>query len=483
MEKAMDYPGMPFYHGPRLEAVDEKRPPVELDLHQVAERMILDHFSPAGVLVNDKYEIINFMGKTDKYLETPTGKASFNILKMAREGLKAKLGTALHNAVRQKKATTHEALRIQYNGGFRIVDLTVRPLVETNLKENFMLVMFEDKTPPEKPGSKKRKKMAKDDADPRITSLEEELQSTKEHLQTTIEELETSNEELKSTNEELQSVNEEMQSTNEELETSKEELQSTNEELITVNTELQNKVDELSSANDDINNLLAVTDIGTIFLDTGLCIKRYTPAMKKIFNLIPTDVDRPISHITAKMNYDDMAKDAQEVLDTLVLKEREIETEDGVWYAMRMMPYRTTENVIDGLVITFVDVTRMKEWEDMQRLATVVRDSNDAIMLMDFEGKITAWNKGAEMMYGYKEDKALTMNISEIVPRDKAEEAALFVKKLKSGELVDSFKTQRMTEDGRRLDVWLTVTKVTDTQGQPVAIATTERDVTGVKGL
>ncbi len=483
LEKALDYPGMPFYHGPRLEAVEEKRQSAELDLHQMAERVILDHFSPAGVLVNDKYEIINFMGKTDKYLETPTGKASFNVLKMAREGLKLKLSTALHNAVRQKKASTHEALRIQYNGGFRIVDLTVRPLLETNLKENFMLVMFEDKTPAEKPGSKKRTKRDKDDADPRVVSLEEELQSTKEHLQTTIEELETSNEELKSTNEELQSINEEMQSANEELETSKEELQSTNEELITVNTELQNKVDELSNANDDINNLLAVTDIGTIFLDTRLCIKRYTPAMKKIFNLIPTDTERPISDITTKINYVDLAEDAQQVLDTLVKKELEMETEDGVWYTMKMMPYRTTENVIDGVVITFVDVTRIKEWDEIQRLATVVRDSNDAILLMDFDGKITAWNKGAEKMYGYREDKALTMNIREIVPRDKAEEATAFVKKLESGDLVDSFETQRMTEDGRRLDVWLTVTMLTDGEGKPVVIATTERDVTGKKGF
>ncbi|MCP4574998.1 MAG: PAS domain S-box protein, partial [Deltaproteobacteria bacterium] len=483
-EKAPDYPGMPFYHGPRLEAFDEKKPPAELDLHQMAERVILDQFSPAGVLVNDKYEIIHFMGKTDKYLETPTGKASFNILKMAREGLKLKLGTALHNAARQKKTTVHEALRIRYNGTYRIIDLTVRPLLEANLKENFMLVMFADKTPPEKPGSKKQKELAEDDVDPRVTSLEDELQSTKEHLQTTIEELETSNEELKSTNEELQSVNEEMQSTNEELETSKEELQSTNEELITVNSELQNKVDELSCANDDINNLLAVTDIGTIFLDTRLCIKRYTPATKRIFNLIPTDVDRPISDITAKIDYANLAEDAQLVLDTLVQKEREIETEDGVWYVMRMMPYRTTENVIDGLVITFVDVTRMKQWEEeIQRFATVVRDSNDAILLMDFEGKITAWNKGAEKMYGYTEKKALKMNIREMVPRNKADEAEAFVKKLKSGELVDSFETQRITEDGKRLDVWLTVTKLTDGEGKPVAIATTERDVTGKKGF
>ena len=424
-EKALDYPGMPFYHGPRLEAVDEKSHPVALDLHQMAERMILDHFSPAGVLVNDKYEIINFMGKTDKYLETPTGKASFNILKMAREGLKVKLGTALHNAARQKKATTYEALRIQYNGGFRIIDLTVSPLTETNLKENFMLVMFEDKTPPQKPDSKKRTKISKDDADPRVVSLEEELQSTKEHLQTTIEELETSNEELKSTNEELQSVNEELQSTNEELETSKEELQSTNEELITVNTELQNKVDELSEANNDINNLLAATDIGTIFLDTQLCIKRYTPAMTKIFNLISTDVDRPISDITAKIDHSDLAKDAEQVLDTLAQKEAEIQTKDGAWYAMRIAPYRTMENVIDGVVITFVEISSLKESEGLkkalkeqklrdeallreseERFRAVFEQTSESIVLIDAKtGALIEFNERTHKDLGYAHEE------------------------------------------------------------------------------
>ena len=473
---------MPFYHGPRLEAVDEMKIPTTPDLYHVAERVILDHYAPAGILVNESHEIVHFMGKTDKFLETPTGKASFNVLNMARKGLKLKLATALNNALRQKKSSVHEALRITYNGGFRIVDLTVRPLTESTLQKNFVLILFEDKTPNEKPHLEKKGKVDKKKSDPVLVGLEEELASTKEHLQTTIEELETSNEELKSTNEELQSVNEEMQSTNEELETSKEELQSTNEELVTVNTELQNKVDELSTANDDINNLLAVTDIGTVFLDTRLCIKRYTPAMKKIFNLIPTDVDRPIGDITAKINYQNLAKDAQQVLDTLVQKEEEVETEDGVWYAIKILPYRTLENVIEGVVITFVDITRMKQWEEIQRLAAVVRDSNDAIMLMDFDGNITAWNKGAEKMYGYREAKAITMNIREIIPPEKVEEAEDFIRKLQRGNLVDSFETQRMTKDGRRLDVRLTVTRLADPEGTGTAIATTERDITGRKG-
>ena len=366
LERAVDYPGMPFYHGPRLDTSDDKKVPVEIDVQNVAEKVILENFALPGVLVNQKYEIVHFMGKTDRYLEPPVGKASFNILSMAREGLRFKLGSALHNAVRQKRPTMYKALRIKYSGEFRTIDLTVRPLVEFAAKPGYLLVMFDDKTPHEISVGKNGEK---DATDPVIVSLEHELESTKEHLQTTIEEMETSNEELKSTNEELQSVNEELQSTNEELETSKEELQSTNEELVTVNTELQNKVDELSQMNNDINNLLGSTEIGTIFLDTRLNIKRFTPATTKLFNLIQTDLDRPISDITAKIRYDNLEKDAKNVLDTLSIQEAEVICQAGNWYSMRIAPYRTLENVIDGVVITFVDITRIKQTEDALRLS------------------------------------------------------------------------------------------------------------------
>ena len=487
VERAIDYPNMPFYPGSKFDDNDEKKAPVETDIQNVAEKVILENFALPGVLVNEKYEIIHFMGKTDKYLETPVGKASFNILSMAREGLRFKLGTALHNAVRQKKTTAHKAIIIKFNGEFRTIDLTVRPLAELAVTPGYFLVMFDDKTPPEKPLEKRGKKVAMDEADPVIVSLERELASTKEHLQTTMEEMETSNEELKSTNEELQSVNEELQSTNEELETSKEELQSTNEELVTVNMELQSKVEELSKTNNDINNLLGSTDIGTIFLDTNLKIKRFTPGTTKIFNLIQADIDRSISDITSKIRYDHLEKDSQEVLDKLSTKDAEVQDNNGNWYAMRILPYRTLENVIDGVVITFVDITQLKEAKEMlresatdRRLAAVIRDSNDAITVHDFKGNITHWNKGAHKMYGYSENEALKLNIRDIVPEDKQEEALAFIRKLHEEE-VESFETERITKDGRRLEVWLTVTKLIDDDGKPIAVATTERDITGRK--
>ena len=252
--------------------------------------------------------------------------------------------------------------------------------------------------------------------------------------------------------------------------------------MVTVNTELQTKVDELSEANNDINNLLASTDIGTIFLDTELNIKRYTPAMTKIFNLIPTDVGRSIGDITAKIEYGGITRDAGQVLATLAKIEDEIQTGDGAWYSMNISPYRTLENVIDGVVITFVDITRIKVGESsIRRLTTVVLDSNDAITVYDLEGNISAWNKGAKKMYGYSEAEALKMNIRDIVPDDKKAEALDFVHKLKEEKEVSSLNTQRKNKAGRVLDVWLTVTKLVDDEGKTIAVATTERDVTGWK--
>jgi len=344
------------------------------------------------------------------------------------------------------------------------------------------MVVF-NKKQVQKPTKDKPAKQEKKETDQRIVSLEQELQSTKQYLQTTIEELETTNEELKSSNEELQSTNEELQSTNEELETSKEELQSTNEELITVNSELQNKVDELSRANNDINNLLASTEIGTIFLDTDFCIKRFTPAVRPIFNLIPSDIDRPIKDISANVEYDNLIEDAKTVLRTLVRKEVEFKNKAGLYFSMRMAPYRTVDNKIDGIVLTFMDITEIKYAEKLGRLATVVADSNDAVTVQNLDGAILAWNKSAEAIYGYKEAEALKMNVFQMVPDEKRQEAIDMITKIKSGNEVTPFKTKRIAKDGHLLDVLLTATRLLDKSGNITAIATTERDITEIKLL
>jgi len=360
--KVEPYSLMPHFSG-GSEQIEEppKRPFSTIDFRHLTEKLILDSYTPPSVLVDEKYNILYFHGDTRKYLSPPKGEPTFNILKMAHKNISGKLTTALHQALKNRKEVAHE-VSLPHNDKLISFDLIVRPFMEPTSNEMLVMVIFEDKILKEKVKDKRVKGEA-DDKDQCIVGLEQELQSTKEYLQSTIEELETSNEELKSTNEELQSTNEELQSTNEELETSKEELQSTNEELSTVNSELRSKVDELSRSNDDLNNLLASTQIGTIFLDRQLKIKRFTPAMKQIFNLIETDIDRPIRDITSTIDCDHLDTYAGAVLHTLHMKELNLNTREGAHYCMRIMPYRTVDNVIDGVVITFFNITETRKIE------------------------------------------------------------------------------------------------------------------------
>jgi two-component system CheB/CheR fusion protein len=396
---------------------------------------------------------------------------------MARKGLKLELPTAIRKANAQKKAFTYKGLQVRNNGGTGTVNLTVTPLVTSQTSSELMIVLFEEITPPGPNEPAKKRRTPGEKTDERIAALEKELQYSKENLQTTIEELETSNEELKSINEELQSTNEELQSTNEELETSKEEQQSLNEELVTVNSELQSKIEELTTANNDMKNLLDSIEIPTIFLDLDLHIKRFTSHATSVINLIHTDIGRPIADIVTKLEYGDLTEDARAVLKDLVFREKEVQSKDGCFYTVRIAPYRTIENVIDGVVITFVDITQAKNLETERRLAAVVKDSNDAITVQDFEGNITAWNTGAQAMYGYSEAEALNMNIKEIIPQGESEKALKIVQQIKAGKEVRPFRTKRKTKDGRILDVWLTATRLNDDAGNPVEIASTERDL------
>lgn len=341
-------------------------------LRALTERAMLEHFSVAGVLVNPAGEILHIYGRTGEYLEPVPGVPGLNVIAMAREGLRREITIALHRAVHKKQEVHEPAVRVKTNGDFALVDLTVRPVVASELSAlDAYLVIFEPRT-----GAIVEEAATEDatiegtEGDARVNALEQELRAKEEYLQTALEEMETSNEELKSANEEMQSVNEELQSTNEELETSKEELQSVNEELATVNAELQTKVTELSRANNDMNNLLAGTGVGTIFVDMQLRIVRFTPTATRVLNLIDSDVGRPIGHLVSKLvGQDGLENRIQRVLDTLVAEEGEVETTNGTWYLMRVGPYRTLENVIEGVVLTFVDVARRKQAEAALRRA------------------------------------------------------------------------------------------------------------------
>jgi two-component system CheB/CheR fusion protein len=373
---------------------------------ELAERALLDTYRAAGVLINEKGDILYFHGPTGRYLEPPVGEATLNVLTMAREGLKLELANTIRKAVVHKDVVHKDGVRIKANGDYVLVNVTIRPISEPPSRRGLLMVIFtEVKAVDARQAAAVLAETGVEAGSARIKQLEHELASTKEYLQTTIEELETTNEELKSTNEELQSANEELQSTNEELETAKEEQQSINEELVTVNSELQQKIDALSKANDDMNNLLASIQIGTIFLDTNLNIQRFTPAVTKIINLIDTDVGRPLRHIVYNLQYPRVIEDAEEVLATLRSKEMEVSAKDGHWYLMRMLPYRTTENVIEGVVITFVDISDRKKAEtelltSEERYRSIGELVPYGVWIASADGKATLFSESFLSMLG-----------------------------------------------------------------------------------
>ena len=332
-----------------------------VNLQSLADQLLLQHFSPPAVLTSNKGDIVYISGRTGKYLEPAAGKANWNIFAMAREGLRFDLGSAFQKALRQKEAVTIKGLK-GGNSDTQAVDITVQSITEPEALRGMVMIIFTDVTVPlERPASAHGKNISSGNAS--VDELEQELMQIREELQSTREEMQSSQEELTSTNEELQSTNEELQSTNEELTTSREEMQSLNEELQTVNAEQQAKMNEFSRVNDDMRNLLNSTEIVTVFLDNNLHVRRFTTGADKLFKLIPTDVGRPLSDIVSDLIYPDMTEEASEVLRTLAFSERQIATSDKRWFSVRIMPYRTMENVIAGVVITFSNITTTKALE------------------------------------------------------------------------------------------------------------------------
>lgn len=336
-----------------------------VDFGEVTQRLLLEHFAPAAVLINRKYEIVYYFGPCGRYLEPPTGQPTHDLSRMAREGLGTKLRGAVHRALRHGASVALTGVQVKRDGGYYQVRVTVRPVQTPRAAEGLLLVTFEDETPA-RPSSPSRPEVQVQPGDESaLRELEYELRATREDLQCTIEEMESSNEELKASNEEVMSMNEELQSANEELETSKEELQSLNEELTTVNNQLHEKIQELETAHNDMTNLFNCTDIATLFLDRSFRIKRFTPATTRLFSLIASDLGRPLGDIAKRFTDDDLLRDAGQLLDDLTPCEKDVRTEDGRWYARRIVPYRTLDNRIDGVVITFLDITERKNAADI----------------------------------------------------------------------------------------------------------------------
>lgn len=354
----------------------QQKPMKEIEnIQTLADRLLLQRFSPASVLINDQGDILYITGKTGKYLEPAAGKANMNIFAMAREGLNSMLTGAIRKAKQNYEPVVLKNLKVGTNGGSQYVDVTIQQNEKPETLKGSIIVVFSDVTIaiPEESNKKTTKKLSS----ARYKEIENELQHANEELQSTREEMQTSQEELKSTNEELQSTNEELQSTNEELTTSKEEMQSLNEELQTVNIELQTKIADFELANNDMINLLNSTDIATLFLDKELNIRRFTEQLTKIIKLRPTDVGRPFTDLVNDLQYPDIAKHAREVLRTLIFRETAITANSGNWFNVRIMPYRTFDDKIDGLVITFIDITVAKKLEiELNKTVELLRAHN-----------------------------------------------------------------------------------------------------------
>lgn len=330
-----------------------------MEVPGITEKILLDQYAPPSVIIDKNNDAVYFSGNTGLYLEPPKGIARLNILEMARKGLKNDLEDAIKKARKENAEVEKRKIEVKVNEGFKTVNLVVKPLFTKDYVSGTLMIIFEpydEKTGKSKALKNVGKKFAASD-------LKRELKVTREHLQSAINELESTNLDLQSTNEEYQSSNEELQSTNEELETSREELQSVNEELITVNTELSSKIEQLSQANNDLNNLLRSIEVATLYLDQDLKIKRFTPAATKIFNVIQSDIERPITQLSTNLLFKGLPQEIDEVLKTLTVKSIEVCSVDGTWYYMRIIPYRTADNIIEGVLVTLVDITQQKNVE------------------------------------------------------------------------------------------------------------------------
>ena len=370
----------------------------EISLGEMTEKLLTERYAPPCVIIDKDGSILYFHGRTGKYLEPSPGKARLNIFEMAREGLRLELRAEIRKAVTKKTDTVIKNLKVKTNGDIYTVNVDIRHINKPAHLKGLIMVVFEETAPSLRAKAGKKLSQTEKQGSRRSAELEFELKSMREQLQSTIEELEASNEELQSTNEELQSANEELQSSNEELETSKEELQSVNEELMTVNAESQSKIDELTLVTNDMNNLLAATKIATIFLDNDLNIKRFTPAISKVVKLIQTDIGRPVRDFSSSLVYEDMVKDAGEVLRTLIAKEIEVSDKNGLWFLMRILPYRTIDNIIDGVVITFTDITEQKHAQEVLSDTLIYAESivdtvRDPLIVLDTGMKVVSANR------------------------------------------------------------------------------------------
>ncbi len=365
---------------------------------------LLEQYGPPSAVVNESHEIVHLSESAGRYLHFAAGEPTANIVKVIDPALQIELRAALFRAAQSHAAVRAAPQRVEVNGTAETISLEVRPMRASDQAHGFFLVLFEKQNdaPTVSAAAPAHETMARD--------ADAEIQFLREQLSATVEQYEAANEELKASNEELQAMNEEMHSAAEELETNKEELQSINEEMVTINHELKTSVEELNLTNADLSNLMASTDIGTIFLDRDLLIQRFTPSAQKIFNLVESDRGRSISDITSRLNYKDFVGEAENVLRDLRIIEREVQMAEGTWHMTRIAPYRTTDDRIAGVVATFVDITHRKEAEENlrrseARLRSAIEIETIGVIFFSRDGRITETNEAFLKMSGYTRDE------------------------------------------------------------------------------
>lgn len=442
---------------------------------EVMQKVLAEEFAPASVLINRAYEILSVQGPLVNYVEFPAGEITKDLLGMARQGLRAKIRATCQKAMSDGRTVSERDARVRRNGGYVACSITVRPIKEQKEAASLLLVVFQDqvsapRAEPAQSGGAEETAL--------VRQLESELRATREDLQTIVEEFESSNEELKASNEEVMSMNEELQSANEELETSKEELQALNEELTTVNSQLQDKVEEIDKANSDLLNLIAATDIATVFLDTELRIKRFTPATGRLVNLMATDVGRPLRSFAPLFSDADLLPDAERVIATLNPIEKEIRADGDRWYLRRISPYRSAENRIGGVVITFVDVAQLRELNaalqrrtteletSAHRIRAVLDAAVDAIISIDGAGVIETFNSGAEEMFGYSAAEAIGQDVGLLMPSPYREHHAQYIRRYReTGEARAIGKMRELKglrKNGTEFPILLSVSEIGD---------------------
>ncbi len=433
---------------------------------QMVQKALLARFTPAAVLIDRSLQVLYFHGDVEPFLRRATGAPSNNILEMARDGLGVKIRALLQQAMEHKRMAA-ATVQVMHGNERRRVNIALLPVPEQQRTDPVYLVTFTvlaEAAAAEAAGVVHGVAQGEGDS--------EELAEARKEVQTMIQD-------MRETNEELMSANEELQSANEELASSKEEMQSLNEEMNAVNAQLEMKVGELEATTDDLNNFLRNARIACLFLDRNMRIKRFTAPIAKLFKVIPADAGRPITDFSSVLVDQHLVADAQRVLAELSSSERELRMQDGKWFWRYMQPYETIDNHVEGVVLTYMDISGLKQAEEgARRLATVLQDSNDAIIVQDFDGRVLVWNHAAERMYGYSATDMESINFSTLVPANHKDQHAAMIAKARVGDaLLPSQESQRLAKDGRILDVGITVSLLRDEKGQPSGVSTTERDI------